>query len=184
VNFKQKDSDKDDATPVAPDCAQKKADEGWDDCMCGQVCEMVKAYNESKHPKKTISPSPSQSGSKGKPAYDKSISDFKGAFAKAVNAKPPDPDAVKKMFYSPPPPAPPDCQYEKWKAAGSNTDPASTSACRIQPDHMHPASLNGLLTKENLKWADSRVNRTVGGGMNKLDPAPDKIKADPSCNCA
>jgi len=181
----QGEADGDDAVELAPDCAQKKAKSNWDDCMCGQVCEMIKAYNDSPHKKEKLPQSPSEPGSPLKPAYDQSITSFEKDFAKAVEGAKGNLDdpAIKKMFYSPPPPAPPDCQHEKWKKAGGNAAPTRSGAGAVNPDHMHPASLSGPLTSANLKWADSRVNFTVGGSMKKLDSAPKKMKAHPSCNC-
>jgi uncharacterized Zn-binding protein involved in type VI secretion len=169
------------AVELAPDCAEKKAKSNWDDCMCGQVCEMIKAYNDSPHKKEKLERSPSESGSPLKPAYDKSIKDFEAGFAKA--SENPDDPATKAMFYNPPPPAPPDCQHAKWKEAGAKSAPARSGANAVNPDHMHPASLSGPLTAANLKWADSRVNYAVGGSMKKLKSAPTKMKAHPSCNC-
>lgn len=182
------------AKQVAPDCGKKKAQKTrkWDDCMCAQVCEMVKAYNESKRQKKRLDPSPSNAkpGSRARQAYEGSIGDFEDEFAAVVNANPGNPDHpdIKKMFYSPPEgkppgtPPPPDCQHAKWKAAGAKAEPKRKGVGAMNPDHMHPAGLNGPLTSDNCIWADARVNRTVGGGMN-VKPAPKKMKAHPSCNC-
>lgn len=181
------------AVEMKPDCGKKKKQKTrkWDPCMCAQVCEMIKAYNESKRQKKRLNPSPSsaESPTRARLAYHASIENFEDEFAAIVSANKGNPDHpdIKKMFYSPPagnpPPPPPDCQHEKWKAAGAKGSPKRKGAGAMNPDHMHPASLNGALTSENLIWADARVNRTVGGGMNKLRPAPQKLKAHPSCNC-
>jgi len=187
----QGDDDVDAAVEIAPDCGAKKAKKTrkWDDCMCAQVCEMVKAYNDSKAAKgrKEVSPSSEKSPLKAK--YDKSINDFTDKFATVLAnsgppPKPPNPDAqsVKDMFYSPPPPNK-DCQHEKWKKQGAKAKPRRKGNGAMNPDHMHPASLSGPLTSANCIWADARVNRTVGGGMNKCKPAPKKMKAHPSCNC-
>jgi uncharacterized Zn-binding protein involved in type VI secretion len=187
MGLKQKRNSGEAAVQMAPDCGQKKAKKSkpWDDCMCGQVCEMIKAYNKSRRKKAKLPQSPSESGSPLKPAYDKSIVDFSAKFAKAVAGAKGNLDhpSIKKMFYNPPPPAPPDCQHAKWKAQGGNAAPVRSGKGAVNPDHLHPASLNGALTSANLKWADSRVNFAVGGGMNKLKSAPKKMKAHPSCNC-
>ena len=180
------------AVEIAPDCAKKKKQKTkkWDDCMCAQVCEMVKTYNESKRRKMRVDTSPSNAkpGSSARMAYTASIEDFEDEFASVVSANAGNPDHpdVKKMFYSPPagdpPPPEADCQHAKWKADGAKADPVRKGRGAMNPDHMHPAGLNGALTSDNLIWADARVNRTVGGGMNKK-PAPKKMKAHPSCNC-
>jgi hypothetical protein len=178
-----------DALEVGPDCAEKKEKSNWDPCMCAQVCEMVKAYNDSNHPKKKLDESPSKVGSPGRDAYEKSIADFGKEFAAVVVKHKDNLDhaEVKSKFYSPPagkpPPPKADCQHEKWKDAGGKADPVRSGDGAMNPDHMHPASLNGPLTSANLKWADSRVNYTVGGAMGKIDPAPKKMKAQKSCNC-
>ena len=187
MGTKHNDIDEPDSEPVAPDCEKKKAESNWDDCMCGQVCEMVKAYNESEHPKKKISPSPSSTNPRSpqRPAYEKSITDFEDEFKRIVNAHKPNLDHpdIKKMFYSPPPPADPDCQHKKWKEKGGKTEPDRSGPGAMNPDHKHPASFSGPLTKENLIWADARVNRTVGGSMDKFDPPPKPMKAHKSCKC-
>jgi hypothetical protein len=179
------------AKEIAPDCGKKKKKKSkkWDDCMCGQVCEMVKAYNDSQDQKKVVSPSPSNDnrpGSRAKLKYDASLRDFRSQFAALVAKHSPDLDhpEIKAMFYNPGPPAPPDCQHEKWKNAGGNPDPSADGPAGMNPDHMHPASLSGPLTAANCIWASARVNRTVGGSMGKFKKnAPAKMKAHPSCNC-
>jgi len=100
---------KTDAVEVAPDCADKKKNHGWDECMCGQVCEMIKAYNNSKHKKEKIPISPSRTDSPLKPSYDKSINDFCTEFANAVKKHHPNLDHpdIKSKFYSPPAGSPP-----------------------------------------------------------------------------
>lgn len=188
MGLKQSKSSKAAAVEIAPNCGEKKAKRTrkWDDCMCGQVCEMVKAYNNSRHPKEKLTPSPSNPTSELNPNYRKSINDFAAKFEKVVNKHKPNLDHpdIKKMFYSPGPPAPPDCQHAKWKAASGKASPARSGRGAMNPDHKHPASLSGPLKNSNLIWADARVNRTVGGSMDKCDPAPSKIKAHPSCNCS
>lgn len=180
----------DSAEEIAPDCGKKKnlKRKKWDDCMCGQVCAMVKAYNDSQDPKKVVSPSPSNAppGSRGRLKYEASLRTFRNQFAALVAKHKPNLDhpEIKAMFYNPGPPAPPDCQHEKWKNAGGNPDPGADGPAGMNPDHMHPASLNGPLTAANCIWASARVNRTVGGSMGKFkNDAPKKMKAHDSCNC-
>lgn len=174
---------------VTVDCADKKANHKWDDCMCGQVCEMIKAYNESPHKKKKLDESPSTPGNDLKPDYDKSITDFNKEFNALVAKHKPNLDHpdIKSKFYSPGPPAPPDCQHAKWKAAaekeGGSTEVTRSGPGAMNPDHMHPASLSGPLTTANLKWADQRVNSAVGGGMKKIETTPKTMTASESCNC-
>jgi hypothetical protein len=170
---------------VAPNCAEKKAEEGWDDCMCGQVCEMVKAYNASTTEKKKLDVSPNNRNSPLHKDLVKGKRDFSAAFAAAVDAHPDDPDHpdIKSMFYSPDPPAEPDCQHKKWKESKKGSKPPRSGPGAINPDHMHPASLNGPLDPSNLKWADAEVNMTVGGSLANVDPAPKTMKAHSSCKC-
>ena len=93
------------------------------------------------------------------------------------------------MFYSPysppagkPPPPEADCVHAAWKKQKSKAEPKAGTDGGFQPDHMHPAGLNGALTVANMKWANAEVNGTVGGGMD-IKPAPKKMNAHPSCNC-
>jgi hypothetical protein len=178
-----------DPLPVGPDCADKKANHKWDDCMCGQVCEMVRVYNESQVEKKKLEPSPSEPGADGRDAYEASIGAFEKEFAAVCAKHHPDLDhaEIKAKFYSPPEGKPPppvaDCQHAKWKASGGSHTPARSGPGAMNPDHMHPANLNGPLTSANLKWADSRVNYTVGGGMKKIKTAPQQMQAHSSCKC-
>jgi hypothetical protein len=173
---------------MGPNCAEVKKDNGWDDCMCAQVCEMAKAYNNSETEKKKLKPSPSRDSpkSKARRAYVQSLSDFENLFAKTVAAAGGDMNAkaIKDMFYSPPPPNE-DCQHKKWVEAGSPVPPPRSGIGAISPDHMHPVSLNGPMTVDNMKWADAEVNTKVGGGVKgrKYNPPPEKVKAHPSCNC-
>jgi len=189
AGLKQPDEDVE-AVEVAPDCAQKKAEDGWDECMCAQVCEMVKAYNNSPHRKARLATSPSNapSGSAPRLAYNASIRNFVKEFAAVVAKHEGNPDhpEIKSKFYSPPagnpPPPKADCQHEKWKDDKAKAKPARSGDTAMNPDHMHPAGLSGPLTSANLIWADARVNKTVGGGMD-IKPAPKKMKAHSSCNC-
>jgi hypothetical protein len=173
---------------MGPDCNEVRKDNGWDDCMCAQVCEMVKAYNDSTTEKKKLKPSPTRAGSKSveRRAYVQSLSDFDAAFARTVDAAKGDMNAqsIKDMFYSPPPPNQ-DCQHKKWVDAKSPMPPPRSGAAAISPDHMHPVSLNGPMSVDNMKWADAEVNTKVGGGVKgkKYDPAPEKVRAHPNCNC-
>ena len=175
---------------MGPDCAAERKDNGWDDCMCAQVCEMVKAYNNSQTEKKKLTPSPTRDSPKSpaRRAYVQSLTDFGTAFAQAVtDAGDPNAQSVKDMFYSPPPPNE-DCQHKKWVEGPppAQVPPARSGAGAISPDHMHPVSLNGPMSVDNMKWADAEVNTKVGGGVKgkKYNPAPEKVKAHPNCNCA
>jgi hypothetical protein len=173
---------------MGPDCAEEKKNNNWDDCMCAQVCEMVKAYNNSETEKKKLKPSPSRDSPKSpaRRAYVQSLSDFEAAFAKTVADAGGDMNAqsIKDMFYSPPPPND-DCQHKKWVAAKSPVPPPRSGVGAISPDHMHPVSLNGPMTVDNMKWADAGVNTKVGGGVKgkKYDPPPEEVKAHPNCKC-
>jgi hypothetical protein len=175
----------DEATPINPDCGDKKKNHGWDDCMCGQVCEMVKAYNNSKAEKVKLDISPSDDESPLHEDYLEGIKRFEDKFASLVARHSPNLDhpSIKKMFYSPGPPVkPPDCQHAKWKAS-KQANPIRSGPGAMNPDHGHPAALGGPLTISNLKWADARVNVAAGGSMGRQDPAPETMKAHPSCNC-
>lgn len=176
---------------MGPDCAKAKKEKKWDDCQCAQVCEMVKAYNNSQTEKKKITPSPSRDKptSKNRRAYVQSLDDFGDTFASVVEAAKKTPEgvnsqSVKDMFYSPPPPNA-DCQHKKWVDAGAPMPPPRSGASAISPDHMHPVSLNGPMTVDNMKWADADVNTKVGGGVKgkKYKPPPEKVRAHPNCNC-
>jgi hypothetical protein len=175
------------AVQISPDCGKKKKDKGWDDCQCAQVCEMVKAYNRSKRAKRRLAQSPSNApGTAAGRRYDASIKTFNAEFEDLVKNHGPDHPSVKKMFYSPPagtpPPPPADCVHAAWKKQGGTVPINRSNPGGFQPDHMHPAGLNGPLTSSNMKWSDAEVNGTVGGGMD-IKPAPKKMKAHPSCNC-
>ncbi len=174
---------------VAPDCDEKRKKKGWDECQCAQVCEMIKAYNRSKRAKKRLATSPSNApGTAAGKRYQASIRNFCSDFSALVtkHAGNPDHPSIKKVFYSPPagkpPPPEEDCVHAGWKKQKAKAEPKRGVDGGFQPDHMHPAGLNGLLTVSNMKWADAEVNGTVGGGMD-IKPAPKKMKAHPSCNC-
>jgi hypothetical protein len=167
---------------IAPDCADKKKNDGWDDCMCGQVCEMIKAYNRSKKAKRKLS---TEAVEAKDVARQEGVDLFAEKFAKLVKRHAPNLNhpSIKKMFYSPPDVDPPDCQHAKWVKSKAGANPIRSGKGAMNPDHMHPVGLNGSLAVSNLKWADARVNYTVGAAQGKLKPAPKKMKAHPSCNC-
>ncbi|WP_210526192.1 PAAR-like domain-containing protein [Rubellimicrobium arenae] len=183
--------------PIAPDCKQKtsKKSRPWNSCQAAQVCSMAKAYNESTAPKKAIdSPGHAAAGTRQRLAYDASLRNFTREFQQAVATHGPDSPQVKAFFYSPP--APPaeeaDCVHKAWResAEGKKGEPPARSGTpSFNPDHMHPASLSGPLTSANMRWADSRVNQTVGPSMDKKDlkpkpgqPAP-LAKPHENCKC-
>jgi hypothetical protein len=177
---------------IAPDCKQKKTKKNrkWTSCMAAQVCSMAKAYNESTAKKKAIkSPGHSPSGSAKKKAYDKSLRDFTANFEAAVEEFGVDSDEVKGFFYDPPsPPAEEEnCAWKAWKDDGAKVPVTRSGTPAFNPDHMHPAALSGPLDPSNMKWADNRVNQTVGPSMRKkaLRPKPGKPapKAKPHENC-
>jgi hypothetical protein len=173
--------------------------------MIEQLCAMVKAYNKSRRKKVKLKRSPSHGASYHgdlsprlakkqnalKRQYDKGIADFADDFDDLVENKGEDhPDVVKQFHCK--------CQHDKWKAAGAPRPvprrfpkrrpkglPKGVPPVAMNPDHCHPAGLNGSLTNGNLKWADARVNQTVGPAMDRHDPVkqPDGIKAHSSCNC-
>ncbi len=174
---------------IKPNCDEKRKDKGWDECQCAQVCEMVKAYNRSKRQKKSLATSPSNaSGTPAAKRYSASITNFASDFAALVAKHAPNADHpdIKKMFYSPPagnpPPPEADCVHAEWKRQKAKAEPNRSNPGGFQPDHMHPAGLNGALDVRNMKWADAEVNGTVGPCMDKK-PAPKKMKAHSSCNC-
>ena len=173
---------------MGPDCNEVRKEDNWDDCMCAQVCEMVKGYNNSKTEKKKLKPSPSRAPPKSpeRRAYVQSLNDFDATFASTVEAAEGDMNAqsIKDMFYSPPPPNQ-DCQHKKWVDAGSPMPPPRSGTGAVSPDHTHPVSLDGSMSVDNMKWADAEVNTKVGGGVKgkKYDPPPEKVRAHPNCNC-
>jgi hypothetical protein len=190
-------------TPLNVNCEKKRNDrrpgKAWDHCMVEQLCAMVKAYNESPHRKRKVSPSPSKTASKVRGlspeqsqvqnaaylAYTEGLKEFSDNFAKLVaEKKEKDHPDVVSQFHS-------ECQHRKWAAEGGPIPvPRSKSKIAMSPDHMHPAGLGGPYTGQagldNLKWADSMVNSTVGRAMSPHDPEvhPGGIKAHPSCNCS
>ena len=159
--------------------------------MAEQLCAMVKAYNESSHPKKTVSPSPSHPASKfpemspaqaavqnaAFAAYSAGVKKFGTDFTTLVNEKGKDHPDVVKEFHSP-------CQHKKWSDAGGKVPVKRSGPGAMNPDHVHPAGLGGPVAGP-FKWADARVNQTVGPAMDADDPQefPDGIKAHSSCNC-
>ncbi|MCA9648298.1 MAG: DUF4150 domain-containing protein [Myxococcales bacterium] len=177
------------ATPLPPcdlgiDCKQKKNNpekgkDPWDDCMIAQVCEMVKAVNAvPKDQLKKISPSPSKTKLK---VYQAQLNTFKDAFASKVAAQGADGADVKGMFYDPPPPND-GCAHKKWKDGGASPTPSGRGTGKFNPDHSHPVSLGGSLSGiSGMKWADARVNVTVGKAMDKFDPAEHGSLTAPDC---
>jgi hypothetical protein len=181
--------------PLNVDCGEKKKDKRpgkkWDDCMVEELCAMVKAYNESPHPKKAVSPSPSHPASKfpnmtaaqkkaqnvafGK--YGDALGDFGDDFETLVKAKGKDDPDVVKQFHS-------ECRHKKWSDAGGKVPIPRSGKGAMNPDHAHPAGLGGPIAGP-FKWADARVNKTVGPAMDKHDPAthPGGVEAHSSCNC-
>lgn len=169
---------------------KKKGKKKWDDCMVEQLCAMVKAYNESPHPKKKAEHSPSHPASKfpdmspeqaaaqnaAFAKYKSSLTTFGDDFTAMVKDKGKDHPDVVKQFHS-------ECQHKKWSDGGGNVPVKRSGTGSMNPDHCHPAGLGGPVN--SLKWADSRVNKTVGPAMDKHDPKthPGGVKAHPSCNC-
>ncbi|NTX05821.1 hypothetical protein [Myxococcus sp. CA040A] len=184
------------------DCGEKlkdsRPDKMWDSCMVEQLCAMVKAYNESPHPKKKVSPSSSHPSSKFPEMsadqarlqdaafndYCDGLKGFTESFAKLVEERGKDHPDVADKFHA-------KCQHGKWVGAGGPVPvPRSKSKLAMNPDHAHPVGLGGPTSgpalSSGLKWADARVNCTVGPAMDKHDPAIHSggIKAHVSCNCS
>jgi hypothetical protein len=91
-------------------------------------------------------------------------------FAANVESQGLDSSAVKEAFYDPPPPND-GCVHDKWKKAGGNAWPSGRGTGKFNPDHTQPASLGGSLEGiAGLKWAEARVNMTVGPSMKPFDP--------------
>lgn len=177
--------------PLNVNCEEKTKERRWDDCMVEQLCAMVKAYNESKHEKRNVERSPSHNASKypdltakqrvaqnaANANYTSGLSDFSDEFDELVEQKGPKSPEVAAKFHS-------DCQYKKWLKK-AETPVRRSGRGAMNPDHAHPAGLGGPLTTDNLKWADARVNRTVGPAMDAHDPKkyPGGIAAHKSCKC-
>lgn len=178
----------------------KKTDPKWEPCMIEQMCAMVKSFNESKTPKKRISPSPSERATKKNApdmsaaqrkahnAVNKSYKDglaaFSDSFDALVKEKGADSDEVAGQFTS-------KCQHDEWKKKGVTPMPRGASTPNgMSPDHVHDAGLGGPVSgpglQAGLKWADSRVNQTVGAAMraHKPDEEPGGVVANANCNCA
>jgi hypothetical protein len=160
--------------------------------MVKQLCAMVNAYNNSPREKKSLERSPSHPASKFpdlSPAekiaqntafnnYLAGIERFATDFEQLVDEHGTDSSKVIEQFHS-------ECQWEKWRDAGfPRPVPRSKSAVAMNPDHAHPAGLNGSLDGP-LKWADRRVNQTVGPAMDAHRPEeyPGGMKAHDSCKC-
>lgn len=167
--------------PLKIDCDEKKKDKGWDDCQIKQMCKMVKGFNESPHPKKRLSPSPSEPGSKGYNDYCAGLAAFTKKFGEAVDKEGADGPTVKGMFSD-------DCQHEKWKNGGAPREPPRSGKGRMSPDHVHDAGLGGPIKGaaliDNLSWTDGRVNTTVGACMKGYDPEQHgKVTTNANCGC-
>jgi hypothetical protein len=168
--------------PLKIDCADKKKNSDWDDCMVKELCAKVKKFNAKKKKKKRLTPSPSNAppGSKARKAYDGSLGKFEKSFAAKVANHKKNPDAVKNMFMH-------ECRYEEWKK-NQTADPARSGDDGMNPDHVHDAALDGSMGLRNMKWINNRVNTTIGaavghptGGFD--DKKHTKIKPHPSCGC-
>lgn len=176
------------------DCKKKQdnpnPEKAWDSCMTKQLYAMVKAYNDSKQSKEKVSPSPSTpaSGVKGLSpdeavaqnqaygSYCEAIGDFTDSFSALVKAKGKDNPDVVDQFHD-------ECQHKKWSDAGGETPPSRSGLGAMSPDHGHPVGLGGAVAGP-LKWADSKVNESVGRAMAH-DPAehPGPMEAHESCKC-
>ncbi|MBI9089320.1 MAG: DUF4150 domain-containing protein [Desulfobacterium sp.] len=196
--------------PLNVDCEKKRNDtrknKKWDECDTEELCAMVKGFNESKDPKKRISPSPSENLPPAKAkkydmsesqrmdhndlnkAYKAGLEDFSNKFDEMVKKEGPDSENVKNTFTS-------ECRHKKWKEQGAavpmprGTRKPPGKPIGSSPDHVHDAGLGGPVSgpglASGLKWTDSRVNQTMGAAMKKYKPeeCPGGVKADPSCNC-
>jgi hypothetical protein len=182
--------------PLNINCGDKaKRTPPWEPCDFEQVCQMVKAYNDSKQPKKKVPYSPrKQATPKQIPdpvareaqhvmarGYAASIAKFEKDFAELVAKHDPDknhPDIVKQFNTT--------CQHERWRdKLGGSPDPDRSRPGGMNPDHQHPAKLGADMAITALKWANSEVNQTVGPAMDahKPDEFPDGFEAHASCNC-
>ncbi|MDR5807029.1 PAAR-like domain-containing protein [Caballeronia sp. LZ019] len=178
------------------DKKQKQTKHRWGPCEVEQLCAMLKAYNESPHPKVKPERTPSKPASKFSGlskaeqaaqnrafgAYTDSLGDFSDNFDALVEEKGKDHEDVAKQFHS-------KCLHDKWagdppEGMGAPTPMPRSKANAMSPDHMHPVGLGGPLPG-SLKWADSNVNSTVGKAMDKHNPEthPGGVKAHSSCNC-
>lgn len=177
----------------------KKTDPKWEPCMIEQMCAMVKSFNESKTAKKRISPSPSERATKQNAPdmtaaqrkahnalnkqYKDGLATFSDNFDKLVAEKGADSPEVASQFTS-------KCQHDEWKKTAKTPMPRGASTPGgMSPDHVHDAGLGGPISgpalQAGLKWADSRVNQTVGAAMraHKPDEEPGGVVANPNCNC-
>lgn len=187
--------------PLNIDCSEKaKRSPPWEKCDFEQVCQMVKAFNESTQAKKKMPYSPRKRATPAQipdaaeraaqhttaAGYSSSIrnfaNDFKALVEKKKLANPTgymdDPEIASKFNT--------DCERDRWKAKGGSSTPArSPRATGVNPDHQHPAALGGDMATTPLKWANAEVNQTVGPAMDGHDPAkyPDGMVAHSSCNC-
>jgi uncharacterized Zn-binding protein involved in type VI secretion len=173
------------------DCDEKRTDPRWreDPCKFEELCAMVKGYNESPHPKRTIKPSPSMNPNKASPelrqsqgkafkAYKSGLDEFDISFTKLVADHGKDAPEVVACFHC-------KCRHEQWSKAGGKTPMQPRGVPDgVSPDHVHPVGLGGPPEGPH-KWASALVNQTVGPSMDKHDPEkhPAGIKAKGNCNC-
>ncbi len=176
------------------DCDEKRKDPRWseDPCKFEELCAMVKAYNESPHPKKSVNPSPSNPSKKfpwmddaqkalqdaAHSKYQKYIRLFKNSFTQLVAETSKDDPRVVKQFHA-------ECRHKKWSDAGGKTPMPGRGPGAMNPDHAHPVGRGGPISGPHL-WADALVNCTVGPSMDEHNPEthPKGIKAKDNCNCA
>lgn len=190
--------------PLGISCEEKRNDtrpgKAWDDCQVKQLCNMVKGFNESKHPQKRVSPSPSETISAAsakkrgmsaadfdahkaaRQSYTSGLDAFAEGFAALVEEKGAQHADVKAKFND-------DCQHKKWVDADAPTPVPRSGRGAMHPDHVHDAGLGGPISGaeliDNLSWADGRVNTTVGASMKKYDPDeyPGGVEANADCGC-
>jgi len=162
----------------------KKPKPGWEDCMVLEACAKVKALNEEKENTTRLRPSPSDPENDDHDLYNAGKDRFAANFEQTVDRCGAESDEVKNMFLHP-------CRHKKWLEQGAKrpvprsrkTERAKNK--RYNPDHRIDAGLNGSLKTDNLRWANSRMNTTVGAFLQKYDPAeyPGGIVMDESCEC-
>jgi hypothetical protein len=154
------------------DCKDKVEKEGWDNCMCKQLCAKIRKMDEARK-KGAIKATP---GARTLPAYKST----KAKYIKNFNARVAARKGVRRQFLH-------KCAADKYMNEIYPGDPtAGGTDAPFNADHMHEAAQGGSLTDlSNLKMLDSRVNHTISferyqpEGKNKDQP----IKAMASCNC-
>lgn len=186
------------------DCEKKRASKDPSDrCDIEELCAKIKGYNESKHPKQRVTPSPSnrittemredykvkynmtdddiKAHNAKNNAYGNGLKAWKKSFTRAISDGPDSPK-VKEAFYA-------ECRHKLWKENGASPTPSGGRNVdnALQPDHVHDVALNGP-TKwpgANIKWMDAKVNHEFGQQMKGYDPAVhgDTIKAADACKC-